>query len=123
MSKIDPEVLYLILTKVAAKESFYNYEPSRLDPGQTPGTITQRQLGEVYERITCNRPGVRLNWDQQFEQLNSLLLKCGLPPLGAVVVAEKNQGAVPPSPESLNRVHAVKWPPFGNLKNLYRKGK
>ena len=112
MSNIDPEVLYLILTKVAAKEIFYSYDA-------TSGTITHRQLAEVYERVTNNRVGARLNWDTPLGQLNALLKKCGLPSLSAVVLEEGGQSS---SSDSLSKVQAAKWPPFSALKKLYRKG-
>ena len=86
MSKTDPEVLYLILTKVAARETFYNYDPVKLPSGQTPGTITHRQLGEVYERITGNRTSMRTNWNQPLDQLNTLLSQCGLPSLSPLLL-------------------------------------
>lgn len=108
MSRIDPEVLYLILTKVAAKETFYNFDAKS-------GTITPEELSEVYGRITSNRPGARLNWGAQVAQLDEMLKKCGLPSLGAVVGA----GA----PEAVSKAHATKWPAFSTLKNLYgRRG-
>ncbi|MGZ3697327.1 MAG: hypothetical protein ACXWP5_04415 [Bdellovibrionota bacterium] len=115
MSQIDPQVLYLILTKVAAKEIFYNF-----DGAKTTGTITTRQLGEVYERITGNRVGTRLNWTAHLSQVDLLLKQCGLPSLSPVVVIE---GGAAATPESLSKAHQTRWPPFAELKNLYRKGK
>jgi hypothetical protein len=108
MSTHDPEVLYLILTKVAAKEHFYGFQALQ-------GTILKRELAEVYERITGNRVGTRLNWDPHLTQLNALLSKCGLPALGAVVE--------PTQPAELPKVHATKWPAFSALKDLYSKRK
>src|SRR3954471_19679990 len=60
MSNLDPEVLYLILSKVAAQETFYSYQPQ--GAGRPLGTITPSELGQVYERITGSRVGTRLNW-------------------------------------------------------------
>jgi hypothetical protein len=123
MSNIDPEVLYLILTKVAAKESFYSYDPARLPAGQPAGTITKEELGALYERITGNRVGSRLNWAPPLGQLNGLLLRCGLPPVGEVVLAARPAETAPAAlSASLAKVHATKWPPFSGLKDLYRKG-
>ena len=109
-NSIDPEVLYLILTKVAAKETFYGFD------GKT-GTITRRQLGEVYERITSSRVGSRVNWDPSLTQLNMLLQKCGLPALGVVL---SDDGKIT---NALNSVHSAKWPTFSALKALYAKRK
>ena len=114
MSKIDPEVLYLILTKVAAKETFYNYIPAQLSSGQKLGTITLRHLAEVYERITGNRIGATLKWSVPFSQLDALLAQCGLPALS--VVAD-----VTPAEDRLGKAWATKWPGFGALKTMYRK--
>jgi hypothetical protein len=108
MSSIDPEVLYLILTKVAAKEPFYSFDGKK-------GTITRRQLGEVYERITGSRVGSRMNWDAPLTQLNTLLQKCGLPAIGLVL---SESGSITPE---LIAVHAKTWPPFSALKGLYSK--
>lgn len=121
MSTIDPQVLYLILSKVAAKDFFYGFDAKQGAPGQTPGTITRRQLSEVYERITGNRVGARLNWDTQVGQLNTLLQKCGLPALGVVLLAEGAQAVAGEQNDALKRVHATKWPTFGELKGLYGK--
>ena len=123
MSKIDSEVLYLILTKVAARESFYNYDPARLPTGQIPGTITHRQLGEVYERITGNRMSLRTNWNVPLDQLNLLLAQCQLPPLSPVLLTSAEAGAKQETAasEELKKVHAAKWPPFSALKTLYRR--
>src|ERR1051326_55903 len=84
MATIDPEILYLILTKVARKETFYGYDPSRGVPGQ----ISARDLGAVYERITGSRVGARVNWSAHFSQLDLLLSHCGLPALSKVVRLE-----------------------------------
>ncbi len=115
MSRIDPEVLYLILTKVASQESCYTYDPKELAPGQRSGTVTPKKLAEVYERITSHRVGSQLNWNAPLAQLDELLARCGLPALSGVVreangVDEKPWSA-PPS----------KWPAFSALKELYRK--
>jgi hypothetical protein len=123
MSKIDSEVLYLILTKVAAKESFYNYEPKLLPSTQAAGTVTHRQLGDVYERITGNRTGTRMNWNIPLGQLNALLALCKLPSLSPVILtsAEAGQPLTPSAQRALSDVHATKWPPFSALKSLYRR--
>ena len=110
MSSIDPEVLYLILTKVAAKEPFYSLD------GKS-GTITRRQLGEVYERITGSRVGSRVNWDPTLLQLNTLLKKCGLPEIGPVL---SDDGKVT---EAVALIHSKRWPTFAALKTLYAKRK
>lgn len=117
MSVTDPEVLYLILTKTSARESFYGFDAANPGPGQTPGTITSRQLAAVYERITGNRVGTRLNWATPITQLNTLLGKCKLPPLGVVFLAEGSTTDT----AALAKAHATKWPPFGALKSLYTK--
>jgi hypothetical protein len=121
MSRIDPEVLYLILTKVATKESFYNFDPKLLAPGQKAGTITFRYLSEVYERVTNNRVGHSFEWAHPLRQLDELLHHCGLPPLGTVVVGEKDQEKDKPWLERLSAVQSTPWPRFGELKGLYRK--
>ena len=110
MSSIDPEILYLILTKVATKEPFYSLD------GKS-GTITRRQLGEVYERITGNRVGSRVNWEPSLTQLNGLLKKCGLPAIGTVL---SDEGTIT---EAMKGVHSAKWPTFTALKALYAKRK
>jgi hypothetical protein len=120
MSKIDPEVLYLILTKVAAQQSLYNYDPEKLPTGQTNGTITHRQLSAVYERITGAQMSVRMNWNPHLQQLDALLARCALPSLAPLVLtsAEATMGV----PADLKKIHAEKWPPFSALKSLYRRG-
>ncbi|MBY0472188.1 hypothetical protein K2X30_13560 [bacterium] len=118
MSTVDPEILYLILSKTAAKESFYTFNAAQPGPGQLPGTITRRQLSAVYERITGNRNAGRLGWDAPLTQLNGLLKKCKLPPLGTVLLAE---GDAPPDAAVLAQVHAAKWPTFSGLKTLLQK--
>jgi hypothetical protein len=126
MSKVDSEVLYLILTKVAAKEAFYTYDPKLLPTGQPAGTITHRQLGEAYERITGNRMSTRTNWNMPVDQLNALLARCGLPSLSPLLLTSAEAQAGPaargagPS-VALLQTQAVKWPPFIALKGLYRK--
>ncbi len=117
MSIVDSEVLYLILTKVAAKESFYTYDPNQIPSSQKPGTITCQQLGEVYERITGIRTGSRFNWNIPLNQLNGFLLQCSLPALGVVVVTAGQDS----SPALFSSAQATKWPPFGTLKSRYRK--
>lgn len=121
MSKIDSEVLYLILTKVAAQQSFYNYDPEKLPSGQSPGTITHRQLGEVYERITGDRMSVRTNWGPPLEQLNRLLAQCALPSLTPLLLTAAGATRVTETSVELKKVHAEKWPPFSALKGLYRR--
>ncbi len=114
MSRIDPEVLYLILTKVAAKQTFYGYDPAQLaTTGQKPGTISTRQLAEVYERVTGNRVGATLKWSTHFTQLDGLLAGCGLPSLSVVA----DPGA---TDDRVIKAMATKWPPFSGLKKLYR---
>ena len=110
MSSIDPEVLYLILTKVAAREPFYTLD------GKS-GTINGQQLGEVYERITGSRVGSRVNWEPSLTQINALLKKVGLPALG-LVFSEDSKPT-----EALAKVQATKWPTFAALKALYAKRK
>ena len=121
MSKIDPEVLYLILTKVAGAQTFYNYDPAQAAPGQKPGTITLARLGEVYERVTGHSPGNRTAWTRPLNELNGFLGHCGLPPLGAVVVIDAPAPSGEKEPENLGKVRATRWPAFRDLKNLYRK--
>jgi hypothetical protein len=111
VSKIDPEVLYLILTKVASREAFYTYDPARLPTGQSPGTVSPQQLGELYERITGNRVGASTKWSLPLDQLDLFLGRCKLPPLSPLLSGE---------PEGLKRAQAAKWPGFGALKKLYR---
>ena len=118
MASIDPEVLYLILTKVARQENFYTYVATQDAPGQTPGTIAAKDLAAVYERITGNRVGSRVNWSVPLDQLNLFLSHCGLPALGKLVRQEKGLEA---TPEALGRVRDTQWPAFSALKNLYRK--
>jgi|GEM_PF-6675785 len=115
MSSIDPEVLYLILTKVAGKQTVYGFDANVPPSGQKPGTITRLQLAEVHERITGNRVGARLNWDTPIGQLDALLAKCGLPALRTVVE--------PLNEALLIKVHATQWPAFSALKNLYMRKK
>jgi hypothetical protein len=124
MSKIDPEVLYLILTKVAGRQSFYNYDVAQLPSGQAPGTITHRQLSEIYERITGNRMSVRTNWNLPLGQLNALLALCSLPSFSPLLLtsAEAGAGSQGAVSSELKRVHDQKWPPFSALKGLYRRG-
>jgi hypothetical protein len=123
LSKIDPEVLYLILSKVAAGEAFYNYDPRTLPSGQPVGTITHRQLGEVYERITGNRMGIRTNWSPPLAQLDALLTQCRLPALSPLLLtsAEAASGAAPPDSAAMAKARAAKWPLFSALKGLYRR--
>lgn len=123
MSKVDSEILYLILTRVAARQSFYNYEPQQLPSTQAAGTVTHRQLSEVYERITGNRTGIRMNWNIPLAQLNALLALCRLPSLSPVILTstEAGQPLSAAAKRALSEVHATQWPPFGDLKNLYRK--
>ncbi len=123
MSKIDSEVLYLILTKVAAREKFYNYDPALLPSGQAPGTITHRQLGEVYERVTGNRMSIRTNWNPPLDQLNTLLGQCRLPSLSPLLLTSAEAAAGPPPERAreLEKVHSMKWPLFSALKMLYRR--
>ena len=118
MSNIDPEVLYLILTKVARKEPFYGYDAAQQQPIQKPGTISSRELALVYERVTGNRVGSRLNWKTPLEQLNLLLSHCGLPAIGKLVLLDQGPE---PTPEALDKVQGTQWPAFGALRNLYRK--
>lgn len=118
MSRIDPEVLYLILTKVAAQEGFYNYDPKQLNPGQLPGTITYLQLGDVYKRITSQTSGPHSVWTQPLSQLGELLKKCGLPPLGSVVVTD-----AAPDPAVIQKIRATSWPRMGELKALLQNGR
>jgi hypothetical protein len=106
MSDIDPEVLYLILTKVASKERFYTLDGST-------DTITPRQLGEVYERITGSRVGSRVNWEPSLKQLNLLLKKCKLPSLGDVLSVD---GTVA---DPVAAIGKTKWPTFGELKKRF----
>lgn len=113
MSQIDPQVLYLILTKVAAKENFYGYDAAKPLAPLKPGTITPRSLGEVYDRITGGRSGARQNWAPHLQQLHDLVVRCGLPPLTTVVDGAEG--------EALTKVHAAAWPPFHELKKLYGK--
>lgn len=122
--KIDSEVLYLILTKVAARVSFYNYDPATLPSGQIQGTITHRQLGDVYERVTGNRMSARTNWNVPLDQLNLLLARCQLPSLSPLLLtsAEANTKQESETSEKLKKVHATQWPPFSALKSLYRSG-
>jgi hypothetical protein len=123
MSKIDPEVLYLILTKVAGGGAFYNYDPSTLPSTQPKGTITHRHLGEVYERITGNRVGTRINWNQPLDQLNALLSQCRLPSLSPLLLTSAEAGAVTSAPYAadIKAVQATAWPAFSALKSLYRR--
>lgn len=119
MSSIDPEVLYLILTKTSARESFYGFDAMNPGPGQPPGTITPRQIAGVYERITGHRVGTRVNWVPPLTQLNALLARCALPPLGTLVRLETaGEPSATATPGALDRVHATKWPTFGALKTL-----
>ena len=118
MATIDLEILYLILTKVARKEDFYNYTASQSGPGQKPGTISSKELALVYERIKGGHLGSRLNWSVHLEQLNLFLSHCGLPALAKVVLFE---GVPNPSDEALRKVQNAQWPTFSTLKNLYRK--
>ena len=119
MSTIDPEVLYLILTKVSAKEAFYGFNFAATPSGQKAGTILRRQFAEVYERITGSRIGARLNWDVPLDQLNALLKKCGFPPLGIIVVPDRAASAIDEA--TLAKIHATKWPIFSELKSTYKK--
>lgn len=124
MSKIDPEVLYMILTKVAARAAFYNYDPAQLPSSQPEGTITHRQLGEVYERITGDRVGIRTNWNLPLDQLNVLLGHCRLPSLSPLLLTTAEASAPPGSAaetEARRRTQEQKWPAFGELKKLYRR--
>ena len=115
MATIDLETLYLILTKVAQKVDFYTYNAAQTGPGQKPGTISSKELGLVYERITGRPVGSRVNWTASLDQLNLFLSHCGLPALGKVVLLEKG-------PEhDLARVQSAQWPAFNVLKNLYKK--
>lgn len=118
MSTIDPEVLYLILTKVARKETFYSYDAAQRGPGQRPGTISSRDLALVYERVTGNRVGTRLNWKTPLDHLDLFLSHCGLPALGKVVSLEKGPES---SAVAQGKVQSTQWPAFNALKNLYRK--
>ena len=78
-----------------------------------PGTITYPQLGEVYKRITGQTPGPHVVWTQPLSQLKELLTKCGLPPLGSVVVTDAAQ-----DPAIMEKIRATSWPRMGELKNL-----
>lgn len=119
MAQIDLETVYLILTKVAREEVFYTYDPSQRGPSQTPGTITAKELAQIYERITGRPIGSRVNWVTPLDQLNLFLSHCGLPALGKLVLQEG--GAHSSSEEALAKVRNTQWPAFSTLKNLYRK--
>jgi hypothetical protein len=119
MAQMDLEIVYLILTKVARGEVFYTYDPSQKGPGQTPGTITAKELAQIYQRITGRPIGSRVNWNTPLDQLNLFLSHCGLPALGKLVLQEG--GAHPSSGEALTKVRNTQWPTFSALKNLYRK--
>lgn len=118
MATIDLESLYLILTKVARKEDFYSYCAAQTGPNQKPGTISSKELGLVYERITGRPVGSRVNWNTPLNQLNLFLSHCGLPAIGKVVL---QAGSPTSSDEALSKVHSAQWPVFSVLKKLYRK--
>jgi len=118
VATIDLEVLYLILTKVARKEDFYNYSAAQTGPGQKPGTISAKEFSAVYERIKGTRLGSRVNWDTHLDQLNLFLSHCGLPALGKVLLQE---GSPEPAADALAKVQSAQWPAFSALKNLYKK--
>jgi hypothetical protein len=119
MAQIDLQTVYLILTKVAHGDSFYTYNPSQTGPGQTPATITSKELAQIYERITGRPIGSRVNWKVPLDQLNLFLSHCGLPALGKIVFQEG--GIQQSSEEALSKVRNTQWPAFSALKNLYRK--
>ena len=108
---------------MAAQETFYNYDPALLPAGQTKGTITHRQLGEVYERITSNRMSVRTNWNIPLQQLNALLALCKLPSLSPLILTSAQAAACAETSLSveLAKAQVQKWPPFSTLKTLYRR--
>jgi hypothetical protein len=114
MSTIDPEILYLILSKVARREVVYQFDPTS---SPVPGTISKKQLAEVYERISGSRPGSRLNWQAPISQLSALLKRCQLPELGVVVLKDADSK---PEAASLAKAHAASWPTFAELKKRYR---
>jgi hypothetical protein len=118
MAQMDLEVVYLILTKVARGEAFYTYNPAQTEAGQASGTITAKELAQVYERITGRPIGSRVNWKTPLDQLNLFLSHCGLPALGKLVLQE--DGARP-AEEAVAKVRGAQWPAFSALKNLYRK--
>ncbi len=108
MSSVDPEILYLILSKVALKVSFYTLDGKTL-------TITPKQLSEIYERITGSRVGSRVNWNLHLTQLNNLLLQCGLPAIGDVLSDQEKVT------KNIEIIHSTKWPTFVELKQIYAK--
>ena len=120
MSSVDIEVLYLILTKVAAGATFYNYDPKQLPPGSIPGTITKKHLAEVYERITGLRTSGALNWGVPIKQIQDILARCKLPSLAPVVV--DLEATHPSTAERVAKARATQWPAFSALKDLYKKG-